>query len=94
MSLVSERPFDAENGDDKEQCKSFDYKICSIQKIVIDDLKKELTSSVDIEGMVAFQSIVSVSFIVQFSMIFITENVQNHLFEDLPKTAEHSKILK
>ena len=69
MSLVSERTIYAENGDDKEQCKSFDYKICSIQKILIDDLKNELTSSVDVEGLVAFGSIICLSFTVQFSMI-------------------------
>ena len=53
--LPEEWKTEMEKEADKQQCiKSFDYKTCSIQEIEIDDLKKELTSSIDVEGVVGF----------------------------------------
>ena len=42
--------YDGVEGADRSCIKSCDYKICSIRKIEIGDLKTELNSAIDIEG--------------------------------------------
>ena len=42
--------YDVVEGADRSCIKSCDYKICSIRKIEIGDLKTELNSAIDIEG--------------------------------------------